>query len=303
MGRLYSALIGLSLIWGTSFLFMKIILSSMSPAAVVFGRCFFGMITLFVIFLFSKEKFNLKNKPWGKLVLVAMANNALPWLLISSSETIISSGLASIINAATPIWTLIIGFFFFASSLNKNQWIGILIGFLGIFILSEIKPGDILSGNTLGILLMTGATFCYGLGTHMSKKYLANLSIIETSFFTLTISTVISFIILVLFTPHSIPALFDGSLVLPFIGLGAFGSGVAYLLFYYLVKKGSPEFASLVTYLVPVSALVWGAVLLKESIHLVMLAGLIIIFLGVYISSRKSKSTSKNNVAAKTFIS
>jgi drug/metabolite transporter (DMT)-like permease len=303
MGRLYSALIGLSLIWGTSFLFMKIILSSLSPVAVVFGRCFFGMITLFFIFLFSKEKFNLKKLPWGKLVLVALANNVLPWLLICSSETIISSGLASIINAATPIWTLIIGFFFFASSLNKNQWIGILIGFLGIFILSEIKPGDILSGNTLGIILMTGATFCYGLGSHMSKKYLSNLSIIETSFFTLTISAVFSFIVMIVFTPHSIPALFDASLVLPFIGLGAFGSGVAYLLFYFLVKKGSPEFASLVTYLVPVSALIWGAVLLKESIHLAMLVGLIIIFLGVYISSRKSKLASKNNVAAKTFIS
>jgi drug/metabolite transporter (DMT)-like permease len=298
MGKLYSALIALSLIWGTSFLFMKIILSTLAPAAVVFGRCLFGMITLLIIFLLSKEKMNLKNQPWGRLFLVALANNVLPWLLICSSETIISSGLASIINATTPIWTLIIGFFFFSSSLNKNQWIGILIGFLGIFILSDIKPGDFLTGNTLGIILMTGATFCYGLGAQMSKKHLSQLSVIETSFFTLSISTIVSFIVMIGFAPQSIPALFDVNILLPFIGLGAFGSGIAYLLFYFLVKKGSPEFASLVTYLVPVSALVWGAILLKESVHLEMIIGLFVIFFGVYISSRKSKLKSKNDIAA-----
>jgi drug/metabolite transporter (DMT)-like permease len=277
---------------------MKIILSTMAPAAVVFGRCLFGMVTLFVIFLFSKEKIQFKNRPWGKLVLVALANNALPWLLICSSETIITSGLASIINATTPIWTLMIGFFFFSSSLKKNQWIGILIGFLGIFILSDIKPGDFFTGNTLGIILMTGATFCYGLGAQMSKKYLSQLSVIETSFFTLTISTIVSFIVMIGFAPQSIPAFFHVNILLPFIGLGAFGSGIAYLLFYFLVKKGSPEFASLVTYLVPVSALVWGAILLKEAIHLEMLIGLFVIFFGVYISSRKSKLKSKNEIAA-----
>jgi drug/metabolite transporter (DMT)-like permease len=303
MGKLYSALIGLSLIWGTSFLFMKIILETLAPAAVVFGRCLFGMLTLFIIFICSKQKFQLKKQPWGKIFLVAMANNTIPWLLICSSETIISSGMASIINATTPIWTLIIGFFLFSSALKKNQWIGILIGFIGIFILSDIKTGDLFSGNTLGILLMTGATFCYGLGTHMSKKFLPNLTVKETSLFTLLMSTVVSFIVMLGFAPESIPHFFQSNILLPFIGLGSFGSGIAYLLFYYLVQKGSPEFASLVTYLVPVSALVWGAVLLKESIHLGMLIGLIVIFLGVYISSRKSKITSKNNIAAKTFIS
>lgn len=297
MGRLYSALIALSIIWGTSFLFMKVILSSMAPAAVIFGRCLFGMVTLLVIFLLSKEKMHFKNRPWGKLVLVALANNVLPWLLICSSETIISSGLASIINAITPIWTLMIGFFFFSTSLKKNQWIGILVGFLGIFVLSDLKPGDFFTGNTLGIILMTGATLCYGLGAQLSKRHLSQLSVIETSFFTLTISTIVSFIVMIGFEPQSIPAFFHVNILLPFIGLGTFGSGVAYLLYYFLVKKGSPEFASLVTYLVPVSALVWGAVLLKETVHIEMIIGLFVIFFGVYISSRKSKLKNKNEIA------
>ncbi|MDP4086206.1 MAG: DMT family transporter [Bacillota bacterium] len=299
MGKLYSALIVLSLIWGTSFLFMKILVASMSPLTVVFGRCLFGAVLLLIIALSSKKKIHFKNLPWGKLVLVALTNNVLPWLLICSSETKISSGLASIVNATTPIWTLLIGFFFFSSKLKKNQWVGIFIGFLGIFILSEIRPGDVFSGNMFGILLMALATFSYGLGAHMTKKYLSSLTILETSVFTLIISATISFILMMGFSPPShLNVIFTAENLFAFTGLGTLGSGVAYLLYYYLVKKGSPEFASLVTYLVPVSAVIWGASLLKESIHLSMLLGLLVIFTGVYVSSLKYKKQMNEENAA-----
>lgn len=298
MGRLYSVLILLSLIWGTSFLFMKILLFDLDPAAIVFGRCLFGTVMLFIISQISKEKINFKYLPWGKLFLVALTNNALPWLLICSSETKISTGLASSINATTPIWTLLIGFFFFSTTLKKNQWLGIIIGFLGIFILSEIKPGEIFTSSTIGIILMSGAALSYGIGAQLSHKYLSHLSIIQTSFFTLLISTVISFIAMMCLNIHSLQEFARTNIILPLFGLGSFGSGIAYLLYYFLVKKGSPEFASLVTYIVPVSAIIWGAVILKESIHLSIFTGLVIIFAGVYISSKKSKYAIQKKAAA-----
>jgi drug/metabolite transporter (DMT)-like permease len=298
MGKLYSALFVLSIIWGTSFLFIKVLLSEMGPAAVVFGRCLFGTLMLFVILLISKKKFKFKQIPWLSLLFVALTNNVLPWLLICTSETKLSSSMASIINATTPIWTLIIGFLFFSLSLRKNQWIGILIGFIGIFILSDFKPGDLYTGNTIGILLMTGATFCYGLGAQLTNKYLSKLSVIETSFFTLAISTLISFIMMVTLSPQSVSTFLNSKLLLPLLGLGSLGSGIAYLLYYFLVKRGSPEFASLVTYLVPVSAIIWGGLLLNEEFHLYMLLGLLVIFTGVYISSLKSKRKSNKNAVA-----
>ncbi len=298
MGKLYSALIALSLIWGTSFLFMKILLVELPPAAIVFGRSFFGMLILLAVFLFQKKRLALKNLPWGKLFLVALTNNALPWLFITTSETKISSSMASIINATTPVWTLMIGFLFFASHLRKNQWFGIVIGFAGIFVLSDLKPGDLFSGNTLGVLLMTGATISYGIGAQMSKKYLSNLSVQEISFYTLFLSTIIGLASLMFFDPSTAKTVFHLEFLLPFIGLGAFGSGFAYLLYYFLVKEGSAEFASLVTYIVPVSAIIWGAVLLKEPVHISMLLGLIIIFAGVYTSSRKPKVCSEKSAVA-----
>ncbi|HEY2422176.1 MAG TPA: DMT family transporter [Neobacillus sp.] len=298
MWKLYSALISLSLIWGTSFLFIKVLLSMLSPAAVVFGRSLIGALMLFLIYLFIKRKVRFTELPWLKILAVSLMNNAIPWLLICSSETRLSSSMASIINATTPIWTLIIGFLFFSSTLRKSQWIGIFVGFVGIFILSDLQFGDLKSGNTIGILLMTGATLCYGMGAQLSKKYLSQLSIIETSFFTLVFSTIIGFIMMLIMSPQSLTSLYNVHLILPFIGLGALGSGVAYLLYYYLVKEGSPEFASLVTYLVPVSAIIWGALLLKEKIHFSMMIGLVVIFLGVYFSSLKSKRKSKATIAA-----
>lgn len=294
MGRLYSTLILLSLIWGTSFLFMKILLLNLTPIAIVFGRCFFGTMMLAIIIFIKREKINYQQLPWGKLFLVALTNNALPWLLICSSETKITSSLASCINATTPIFTLLIGYFFFSTALKKNHWIGIVIGLFGILVLSEVKLNDLFTSNTMGVLLMSGAALCYGLGTQFSHKYLSHLSVYTLSFFTIFLSTVISFVAMLSFNPHSLQGFEHSDIYFPLIGLGSFGSGIAYLFYYYLVKKGSPEFASLVTYLVPVSAIIWGAVILKESIHFSILLGLLFIFTGIYISSKKSKLKKKS---------
>lgn len=293
MRKLYGALLMLSLIWGTSFLFIKVLLQEMSPIAVVFGRCLFGTIMLLLISFIRKDRLLNKNLPWGFIFIVALINNLFPWLLISSSETSISSSLASILNATTPIWTLIIGFLFFSTTLRRNQWFGIFIGFIGIYLLSNFKIGEINSGHIIGVVLMSAAAICYGMAAQMTKKYLKDITIMQISFFTLFFSSIVSFVLLLIMSPQSISAYFQVINIIPLLGLGALGSGVAYLLYFYLVTKGSPEFASIVTYLAPVSAIMWGTLLLKEKIHPSMLFGLLVIFLGVYITTYKSKKMNK----------
>jgi drug/metabolite transporter (DMT)-like permease len=297
LAKLYGALGLLSLIWGMSFYFIKMLLEDLGPFAIVFGRCFFGAVTLALI-AFASRKNVLKGLPWTKLLLVGILNNALPWLFISASETKITSSLASIVNATTPLWTLIIGFLFFSSSLRKNQWVGIIIGFVGIFILSDISSSHVFAGDTVGVLYMIGAAACYGIGTQLSRKYFADLTVLQISLTTLSFASIVSFVLLMLKSPHTVLDIFQLDTLLLFIGLGSFGSGVAYLLFYYLVQKGSAEFASLVTYLVPVTAILWGAILLNEQVKMSMILGLMIIFSGVYISSLKLKKKEKNKQAA-----
>lgn len=295
VNKLFNALIILSVIWGTSFLFIKLLLDQLGPAAVVFGRSLFGILTLIIIAMVRKDKIITNGMPLGILFLVGVINNALPWLFICISETKISSGLASIINATTPLWTLVIGAIFFSTKMKKKQWIGILIGFVGIFILSDIRSSSF-TGSIIGIILMMCATACYGMGAQLTRRYLQGLSIMQISLFTLASSTMIGFILTLFTTPSSFQNMFILTNLFSFIGIGMFGSGVAYLLYYFMVKDGSPEFASLVTYLVPVTAIIWGAIVLKETIHFSLLVGLVVILVGVYLTS--NRQTHKNKQIA-----
>ncbi|MEH7493905.1 DMT family transporter [Neobacillus niacini] len=289
MVRLYGALFTLSLIWGTSFLFIKLLVDPLGAWGVVFGRCLFGTVLLLLIVAFRKDWKGFKGLPLGMIILVSLLNNAIPWYLIALSETKITSSYASLINATTPIWTLIIGFILFQNKLRLFQWLGIALGFFGIIILSGVDVTNIMDQSVVGLITMVGATLCYGFSTHLTKKYLINVSVTMISVSTLTVSTIFSFI-MVLFTDTSIfTMMLEPSIFGALVGLGVFGSGIAYLLYYYCIQKGSPEFASLVTYLVPISAMLWGAIILKEEIHLSMITGFIFILGGVYVSSKKPK--------------
>lgn len=298
MARLYGALFTLSLIWGTSFLFIKLLVEPLGAWGVVFGRCLFGTVILLLIIAFRKDWKGFKGLPLGMIILVSLLNNAIPWFLIALSETKLTSSYASLINATTPIWTLIIGFLFFHNKLRMFQWLGIALGFFGIIILSGVDVANLKDQSIVGLFTMVGATLCYGFSTHLTKKYLVNVSVTMISVSTLLVSSIISFI-MVLITDHSIFTLIlEPSIFGALVGLGVFGSGIAYLLYYYCIQKGSPEFASLVTYLVPISAMIWGAIILKEEIHLSMITGFIFILGGVYVSSKKPKE--KNVPISKT---
>ncbi|WP_404449864.1 DMT family transporter [Sutcliffiella horikoshii] len=290
MKRLYAALFTLSLIWGMSFLFIKLLVVDLGVWGVVFWRCLFGAGTLLFLLLIQNKLKSLRNLPLIPIILIAVLNNALPWALIAVSETSISSSLASVVNATTPIWTILIGFSIFSSKMEKMQWIGVSVGFLGIIVLLELNLLQLFQDNLLGVGTMLGATICYGFGAHLSKKHLQNIPITVISFSTLAVAGVISGGMMLMMQPSGFFAIGSASIIVSLIGLGVFGSGVAYLLYYYMVKEGSAEFASLVTYIVPITAMLWGSMLLGEEITLHMLFGLILIFSGVYLSSYKTKA-------------
>lgn len=290
MKRLYMALLTLSLIWGMSFLFIKLLVADLGVWGVVFWRCVFGAGTLFVLLIIQNKLITIKKLPLFPILLIALLNNALPWALIAISETTISSSLASVVNATTPIWTILIGFFIFSSKMEKMQWVGVAVGFLGILVLLELNLFQLFQDNLLGVGTMLVATICYGFGAHLSKRYLHDIPITVISFTTLAMAGVISGIMLAIIQPSGFTAIGSMNTIISLVGLGVFGSGLAYLLYYYMVKEGSAEFASLVTYIVPITAMLWGSLLLGENITPHMLFGLILIFSGVYLSSYKTKA-------------
>ncbi|MEI4828432.1 MULTISPECIES: DMT family transporter [Bacillus] len=287
--KLYLALIMLSLIWGGSFYYFKVLVADFNPLVVAFLRSTFGVITLIVLIPFFRKSFKGKI-PFIPLISVGILNTVIPWTLICFSEQKMTSNLASVLNATQPLWTMILGILFFGIRSNRNQLIGLFIGFIGILILSDLHLSNVFSVNSLNFFAMLTATFCYGLATHITKRYLKEMSMFQISLGTLLVGSICSgFIVLLLEDPIQILTKISWHHIGALIGIGVFGSGIAYLLYFYLIQKGSPDFASISTYLVPVSAIFWGYILLSEAISWKLIIGLIFILMGVYMTNRKIK--------------
>lgn len=294
---LYIALILLSLIWGGSFFFIKNLLHDFGPWGIAFLRSTFGFLFITIVMLIMRKPFALREIRWLPTVVIAMINMALPWTLIGFSETRLASSMASVLNATTPIWTMLVGLVFFGSVFRRIQWMGMGVALVGLVILLGIRPGSFITVDFIGFAAMIGATLCYAVGSQLSKRLLGGLTMYQLTFGTLLGAMVGSGIIAFTTEKIDLSKIVEPANIGSLVGLGIFGSGVAYILFNYMVLKGSPEFATSVTYLVPATAMIWGYTLLDEPIGWSLIIGLILILSGVFITNRGGR-TSKESLAA-----
>lgn len=286
--REYIALIALSLIWGLSFVFIHILSEPAGVWGTVFIRCVAGALLLAPLLWFKRKQI-VKPIPWKPLLVVGFFNAGLPWGLIALSQTQIDSSLAAVLNAFTPIFTGLMGLLLFGAILYRRQWIGIGIGFIGILIIMNFDINLLFGESFIGIGTMVLATMCYGFSSHYARKHLKDAGIIFVTTCTLLVGACVGAIGMMVTQPNQLVLLtneMDGEVLFAIIGLGFFGSGIAHLLFFYLMINRSPEFATSVTYLIPISAIFWGAFLLDETISLHMIVGLVVILCGVYLTTR-----------------
>lgn len=286
----YVALVCLSLIWGLSFVFIKYLVGPAGVWGTVFLRCMAGAFVL-LPFIWSKRKHVTRELPWKAFVIVGVCNAGVPWGLIALSETQINSNTAAVLNAMTPIWTAIIGFVFFSVVLKKKQWVGVLLGFVGVLVIMDLQVGALFADNFIGIGTMLAATVSYGFSSQYTKRHLQNTSILFVATATLLIGAAVGFVgMFVTGSLIPIEMFTDPYALLALVGLGCLGSGIAHLLFFFMVREGSAEFATSVTYLIPLTAMVWGYVLLNEPVSSHLVLGLCCIFLGVYLATRKKRT-------------
>lgn len=291
--RLYLQLILLSLIWGASFFFFKILLKYAEPSLVAFWRCTFGAVAIIAISILMKKKWQWEKSTLLMLIVVGILNTALPWSLIAFSEQKLTSNLASVMNATTPLWTLFIGTAFFGTKAGGRQWLGIGIGFVGLLILLDINPISLVSINLTGFFGMLAATLCYGITSHLAKRYLNNLNIYQLASGTLIAGMAGSGVASLLMGDFSLAPVLHLDPILALVGIGVFGSGIANVLYFTLIQKGSAEFASLTTYLIPVTAIFWGSIFLNEKIGWSLITGMVFILSGVFLAGKSKKSVEK----------
>ncbi len=284
--RNYILLASLILIWGSSFLLTDRSLLFFTPEQIVTYRLTIGAFTMLFISIVLSKKLYLSFRSWFHFSIYAVIGNIVPYLLISTGQMSITSGMAGLLMAVMPLVTLILAHFFLPNDkLNIYKTFGFIVGISGVlFILGPtINNG---SNTTFGILLVLAAACAYSINTIIASK-LTSYDPIITSTSVLIIASVLSFIL----WPQTLKLNFDlipllsvSSLIL----LGILPTGIAAYIYFIIINSAGATFLANINYLIPVVAFFLGAILLGEEILWHNILALIFIISGIFISRIKS---------------
>ena len=252
-------LVVLSIIWGSSFILIKKSLEHFTPYEVGALRVLIAGIVLLPLAILNIKKFPRKHLKW--LIIAAVTGNFIPMFLFPIAETQISSSIAGIINSMMPIFVIIVGTLFWKFSTSKRQLIGVAISFSGACILA-LSGGESGELKLIPIVLLLLATLCYAISTTTVKSKLHEIPAKILSAFVFSFVLILPSLITLVFSGffnnlHANENLFVG---LGFVSLlSIFGTGLAMMLNYRLLSISTPLFASTVTLLMPVVAVIWGS--------------------------------------------
>jgi len=271
-------LLALSAIWGSSFLLIKLGVDEVEPAVVVFGRLVVGTAVLVPVLVLRGGPLDVRGLLLPVAVL-AVLNNALPYWLIGFAETRIDSGLAAVIQAAAPILTVLLAMRIDPSQRVRGlRLVGMGVGFLGVALLVGVQEG----GQLVGALAVIGTATCYAVSALYAGRAIRSYPPLHVSLGQLSIGAVLTAPFALLQLPPETP---PAETLLAIAALGAFGTGLAFLLYFALIARAGASRAILVTYLVPAFALVYGAVFLDEAVTASALAGLALILTGTALAT------------------
>lgn len=283
------AYLALGLVWGCSFIFIKLGLEFLTPFGVAFGRCALGAITLLIVVRIKKIKLPSDQRVWFKLWVVAMLLNVIPGILFAYAEVHVTSVLAGIINASTPLATLVVMLIAFREEKLKLEQIqGLIIGGLGVLVVLGVWQG--IGDNQLnGVIALLVAVTCYGISFPYSKRNIIPLGLKpESAAATQLVTASITLLPFYLFDGIS-NDYYRLNNVLAMVALGVLGSGFAYIWNFSIIQAAGSSIASTVTYLTPVVAVFVGWLFLGEEIAWHEPAGALLVILGAAISQGRFK--------------
>jgi drug/metabolite transporter (DMT)-like permease len=277
----------LGAIWGSSFLFIKVGIRELHPVYVTVARLALGAVTILVLLMILRDRLPRSLRVWAHLTVVGTIGTALPYTLFGYGEQRISSLLAGIWNATTPLVALPAAVLLFHTErLTLRKVLGIGVGFAGVLVVLGVWQG--VGGTQLtGQLLAFAAAACYGLAIPYTKRFLAGepMSGLALVAGQLLAGTVVLAAVapLIAGAPPS-PASLSGEVVASVLTLGVVGTGLAFLLHFRNIRLVGASGASLVTYLFPVFAVLAGVAVLGESLTWFQPVGTLIVLSGIAIS-------------------
>jgi drug/metabolite transporter (DMT)-like permease len=281
----------LAAIWGSSFLFIKVLGRHWPALWVSFGRVALGAAALLVLVAVRRERLPTDRRLWLHCAVAALSFNTISWTLIAFGEQHVSSIVAGLWNATTPLWVLMVSMLAFPEQQPTRGRIGgLAIGFLGVAVL--LGPWRGLGGGQLiGHVACAGAALCYGLGFPYTRRHLAGRS--ESGIVLAACQLVCAGVMLAVFLPLAPSP--TGHIGLQGLGsllaLGVLGSGIAFALNYAIVRAKGATTASTVTYLIPVFSTALGATVLAEPLYWNEAVGAVVLLIGIAISQGRLRAT------------
>lgn len=280
-------LVSLALIWGSSFLWIKLALGAMSPTQMVFARVTLGAALLLTIALIRRSPLPRDRRIWGHLVIYVFVANVLPFTLFAIGEQTVDSGLTGVINSTTPLWAAPIAFL--AGQQRRLTWInlvGLVLGFAGVLVI--FAPWQSAGVNIGGALVCLVAAASYGVGIVYAGRYLSNRGVPPLSLAAAQMLTAMVMSALVIPFAGLQPIRFDLTALIAVAVLGLFGTGIAFVLQHAQIAAEGPTAAATVGYLLPVVSVLLGAAFLHESLSLRVVAGMVVVLVGVSLTRKRT---------------
>lgn len=278
--------VALAVIWGLSFALIKQGLTSLTPLQVTTARLGLGAIVVVGLLLATRTFPRATRTEWRHLVVVGVVGLALPFALIAFAETRVTSILAGLLNAATPLFTAIfITLLVPQERPHRLQIVGLVTGFLGIAVLVGAWNMGASGVDPVGVLAMVAATVCYGFGTSFGRVSLSSstLSGIQLTGIQLLSGTA-ALLVLLLVDPGERPGPLTVTAGMSVLALGVVGTGLAMVLFWHILRQAGATVAATVTYVIPVVSTTVGVLVLREAFTWNQIVGGLIVIGGVILT-------------------
>ncbi|NOT05880.1 MAG: DMT family transporter [Anaerolineales bacterium] len=282
--------ITLGIIWSSSFLWIKIAIEEMGPITLVAYRVLFGLLFGIAVILIQREKMPRTFKEWTPLLILGLTNVAIPFFLISWGEKTIDSGVASILDATVPLFTIVVAHFLLHDDkMTVQKVVGLLIGFAGVVVLMS-KDIGVSTGSILGQGAVILASAFYAGSSIYARKFTEDTPGIFRSMGPLVSATAVMWIASFFFeAPVKVP---DQSIIwIALLWLGILGSGVAFVMVFYLIHEIGPTRTTMVTYLFPLGGVTLGVLFLHETLTWEIVAGAVLILASLVVANWSYKES------------
>lgn len=281
----YLRLLLLAAIWGASFLFMRIVVPQFGAINTAFLRVFFGFAGLAVILFMLKSSFDFKGK-FKSSVILGVINSGLPFLMYCLAAKWLPAGYSAILNATTPLMGALVGFSCFAEKLTLRKWAGMLLGLVGIIVITTIGEASSADKQIAGVIACLIATGCYGVASFLTRSWISNKGGLDPKIVAFGSQMGASIFLMPFFLwSTSIGPTVDWlqqEAWVSVIAVGVICTAFAYILYFRLIADVGPLRSLTVTFLIPPFGMLWGYIVLGEIVNNGFIIGAAIIGVAVW---------------------